>query len=61
MYIYIIKDNKATLLGQQGSYDQLIEQETYPALLTIPIRTPSCLTARQRGFTGSIFPIPQRS
>ena len=28
MYIYTIKDNKAALLGQQGSYDQLIEQET---------------------------------
>lgn len=31
MYIYTIKDNKAVLLGQQSSYDQLIEQETYPA------------------------------
>lgn len=31
MYIYAIKDNKAVLLGQQSSYDQLIEQETYPA------------------------------
>ena len=31
MYIYAIKDNKAVLLGQQRSYDQLIEQETYPA------------------------------
>ena len=36
MYIYIIKDNKATLLGQQGSYDQLIEQETYPAQVDHP-------------------------
>lgn len=31
MYIYAIKDNKAVLLGQQSSYNQLIEQETYPA------------------------------
>ena len=36
MYIYTIKDNKATLLGRQGSYDQLIEQETYPALVDHP-------------------------
>ena len=36
MYIYTIKDNKATLLGQQGSYDQLIEQETYPAQVDHP-------------------------
>ena len=41
MYIYAIKDNKAVLLGQQRSYDQLIEQETYPALTTLtptPVR-----------------------
>ena len=31
MYIYTIKGDKAVLLGQQSSYDQLIEQETYPA------------------------------
>ena len=36
MYIYTIKDNKATLLGQRGSYDQLIEQETYPARVDHP-------------------------
>ena len=36
MYIYTIKDNKATLLGWQGSYDQLIEQETYPARVDHP-------------------------
>ena len=36
MYIYTIKDNKATLLSQQGSYDQLIEQETYPARVDHP-------------------------
>ena len=36
MYIYTIKDNKAILLGQQGSYDQLIEQETYPARVGHP-------------------------
>lgn len=36
MYIHTIKDNKATLLGQQGSYDQLIEQETYPAQVDHP-------------------------
>ena len=36
MYIYTIKDNKATLLGQQSSYDQLIEQETYPACVDHP-------------------------
>ena len=36
MYIYTIKDNKATLLDQQGSYDQLIEQETYPAQVDHP-------------------------
>ena len=36
MYIYTIKDNKAALLGQQGSYDQLIEQETYPAQVDHP-------------------------
>lgn len=36
MYIYTIKDNKATLLGQQGSYDQIIEQETYPARVDHP-------------------------
>ena len=36
MYIYTIKDNNATLLGQQGSYDQLIEQETYPARVDHP-------------------------
>lgn len=26
MYIYTIKDNKAVLLGQHNSYDQIIEQ-----------------------------------
>ena len=36
MQIYAIKDNKATLLGRQGSYDQLIEQETYPARVDHP-------------------------
>lgn len=36
MYIYTIKDNKAILLGQQISYDQLIEQETYPARIDHP-------------------------
>ena len=36
MYIYVIKDNKAVLLGQQSSYDQLIEQETYPARVDHP-------------------------
>ena len=36
MYIYAIKDNKAVLLGQQRSYDQLIEQETYPARVDHP-------------------------
>ena len=36
MYIYAIKDNKAVLLGQQSSYDQLIEQETYPARVDHP-------------------------
>lgn len=36
MYIYTIKDNKAVLLGQQSSYDQLIEQETYPARVDHP-------------------------
>ena len=36
MYIYTIKDNKAVLLGQQSSYDQLIEQETYPAQVDHP-------------------------
>ena len=36
MYIYTIKDNKAVLLGQQSSYDQLIEQETYPARVGHP-------------------------
>ena len=36
MYIYTIKDNKAVLLGQQSSYDQLIEQETYPARVDYP-------------------------
>ena len=36
MYIYTIKDNKAGLLGQQSSYDQLIEQETYPAQVDHP-------------------------
>ena len=36
MYIYAVKDNKATLLGQQGSYDQLIEQEIYPAQVDHP-------------------------
>lgn len=36
MYIYTIKDNKAVLLGQQSSYDQLIEQETYPASVDHP-------------------------
>ena len=36
MYIYTIKDNKAVLLGQQSSYDQLIEQETYPARVDNP-------------------------
>ena len=36
MYVYTIKDNKATLLGRQGSYDQLIEQETYPARVDHP-------------------------
>ena len=36
MYIYTIKDNKAVLLGQQSSYDQLIELETYPAQVDHP-------------------------
>lgn len=36
MYIYTIKGNKAVLLGQQSSYDQLIEQETYPARVDHP-------------------------
>lgn len=36
MYIYTINDNKAVLLGQQISYDQLIEQETYPAIVDHP-------------------------
>lgn len=36
MYIYTIKDNKAVLLCQQSSYDQLIEQETYPARVGHP-------------------------
>lgn len=36
MYIYTIKDNKVALLGQQSSYDQLIEQETYPARVDHP-------------------------
>ena len=36
MYIYTIKDNNAVLLGQQSSYDQLIEQETYPAQVDHP-------------------------
>lgn len=36
MYIYTIKDNKAVLLGQQSSYDQLIAQETYPARVDHP-------------------------
>lgn len=36
MYIYTVKDNKAVLLGQQSSYDQLIEQETYPARVDHP-------------------------
>ena len=36
MYIYTIKDNKAVLLGRQSSYDQLIEQETYPARVDHP-------------------------
>ena len=31
MYIYTIKGSKAVLPGQQSSYDQLIEQKTYPA------------------------------
>ena len=33
---YTIKDNKASRLGQQSSYDQLIEQETYPARVDHP-------------------------
>lgn len=36
MYIYTIKDDKAVLLGQQSGYDQLIEQETYPARVDHP-------------------------
>lgn len=36
MYIYTIKGDKAVLLGQQSSYDQLIEQETYPARVDHP-------------------------
>lgn len=36
MYIYTIKGNKAILLGQQSSYEQLIEQETYPARVDHP-------------------------
>lgn len=36
MYIYTIKDNKAVLLGQQSSYDQLIEQDTFPARIEHP-------------------------
>ena len=29
--------------------------------LTTPTPTPSCLTARQRGFTGNMSPTPRRS
>lgn len=36
MYIYTIKDNKAVLLGQQSNYDQLIEQDTFPAKIEHP-------------------------
>lgn len=36
MYIYTIKGDKAVLLGQQSSYDQHIEQETYPARVDHP-------------------------
>lgn len=36
MYIYTIKDNKVILLGKQNDYDQLIEQETYPARIDHP-------------------------
>lgn len=36
MYIYTIKDNKAVLLGQQSNYDQLIEQDTFPARIEHP-------------------------
>ena len=36
MYIYTIKDNNVVLLGQQSSYDQLIEQEIYPARVDHP-------------------------
>ena len=61
MYIYTIKDNKAVLLGQQSSYDQLIEQEAYPARVDHPTHTPFCLTARPGGFTGNISPTPRRS
>lgn len=31
-----VEDNKAVLLGQQSSYNQLIEQETYPARVDHP-------------------------
>ena len=56
MYIYTIKDNKAILLGQQGSYDQLIEQETYPARVDHPTHTPFCLTARPGDSLG-VYPL----
>lgn len=36
MYIYTIKGDKAVLFGQQSNYDQLIEQETYPARVDHP-------------------------
>ena len=36
MYIYTIKDNKAVLLGQQSNYDQLIEQDIFPARIEHP-------------------------
>lgn len=31
-----VEDNKAVLLGQQSNYNQLIEQETYPARVDHP-------------------------
>ena len=36
MYIFTTKDSVATLIGQQGDYDQIITQDTYPARIDHP-------------------------
>ena len=59
MYIYAIKDNKAVLIGQQSSYDQLIEQETYPARVDHPNTNPVLSYSEAEGVHWEYIPYTQ--